>query len=186
MALADSIPAIEEQFSPGYMQVWNGFFPGQLTSKPVAPAPLTGTTIPIGGSTATVVALGTTDTGHSTVLSIPDLSLVTSGDVVYNRMHMWLAGSTPDTRADWAQALEAVAEMQAQTLIAGHRSLLAPDNDARRQIEECRRYLADFEAALASSSAPGELIDRMTTIYPDWENPYTLWVAAHDVLGSRS
>ena len=95
VALAESIPAMEEQISPGYMQVWGGFFPGQLTAKPVAPAPLAGTTIPVGGSTVSVIPVGTTDTGHSSVVHVPGLSLVVSGDVVYNQTHMWLSGSTP-------------------------------------------------------------------------------------------
>jgi glyoxylase-like metal-dependent hydrolase (beta-lactamase superfamily II) len=188
LALAESIPAMREQFSPGYMQAWNGFFPGQLTTEPIAPEPMAGSSISIGGATATVVPLGVTDTGHSTVLSIPDLSLVVAGDVVYNRTHMWLARSTPDTRANWARALDAVAgqgtEQGASTIIAGHRHPQAPDDDARRQVGECRRYLADFEAALASSSTTAELIGRMTEAYPDWANPYTLWVAASDQLGS--
>jgi glyoxylase-like metal-dependent hydrolase (beta-lactamase superfamily II) len=186
VALAESIPAMEEQFSPWYMRVWNGFFPGRLTSTPVAPAPLTGTTIPVGGATATVVPVGTTDTEHSSVLHVPGLSLVVSGDVVYNQTHMWLAGSTPETRAAWARALDAVAELEADTLVAGHRNPLAPDDDAHRQINECRRYLADFEAELARVSTPRELIDRVTAAYPDFANPYTLWVAAYDVLGARS
>ncbi|HEX4291601.1 MAG TPA: hypothetical protein VH021_21930 [Trebonia sp.] len=46
----------------------------------------------------------------------------------------------------------------AKTIIAGHRKPQAPDDDARRQIDDCRRYLADA-------------------------NPYTLWVAAYDLLG---
>jgi hypothetical protein len=102
------------------------------------------------------------------------------------KTHMWLAGSTPDSRASWARALDAVAALEADTLIAGHRNPLAADDDARRQIGECRRYLADFEAALERSSAPAELIDRMTAAYPDLANPYTLWVAAYDLLGTRS
>src|SRR6185312_8405815 len=92
VALAESIPAMEEQISPGYMQVWGGFFPGQLTGKPVAPAPLAGTSIPVGGSAATVIPVGTTDTGHSSLVHVPGLSLVVSGDVVYNQTHMWLMG----------------------------------------------------------------------------------------------
>ena len=186
VALAESIPAMEEQISPGYMQVWGGFFPGQLTGKPVPPAPLAGTTIPVGGSAATVIPVGTTDTGHSSVVHVPGLSLVVSGDVVYNQTHMWLMGSTPDSRASWSRALEAVAALEAETLIAGHRNPLAADDDARRQIGDCRRYIADFEAALECSSAPAELIDRMTTAYPNLANPYTLWVAAHDLLGTRT
>ena len=186
VALAESIPAMEEQISPGYMQVWGGFFPGQLTGEPVAPAPLAGTSIPVGGSMATVIPVGTTDTGHSSLVHIPGLSLVVSGDVVYNQTHMWLMGSTPDSRASWVRALDAVAALEADTVIAGHRNPQAADDDARRQIAECRRYIADFEAALERSSAPAGLIDRMTAAYPDLANPYTLWVAAYDLLGSRT
>ncbi|NMO57553.1 hypothetical protein HH310_41110 [Actinoplanes sp. TBRC 11911] len=73
--------------------------------------------------------------------------------------------------------------MEADTLIAGHRHPQAVDDDARRQISESRRYLADFEAALERSSTPAELIDRMTDGHPDLANPYTLWVAAYELLG---
>jgi len=186
VALAESIPAMEEQISPAHLRVWSGYFPGQVTDKPVSPGPLAGTTLPIGGSTATVIPVGTTDTGHSSVVHVPDLSLVVSGDVVYNQTHMWLMRSTPDSRASWARALDAVAALEADTLIAGHRNPVAADDDARRQIAECRRYLADFEAALEGSSTPGELIDRMTAAYPDLANPYTLWVAAHDLLRAKT
>jgi glyoxylase-like metal-dependent hydrolase (beta-lactamase superfamily II) len=182
IALAESIPAMEEQISPGYMQVWGGFFPGQLTSKPVAPAPLAGDTIPIGKTEARAIPVGTTDTGYSSVLHVPALSLVVSGDVVYNRTHMWLMRSTPETRASWMRALDAVTALEADTIIAGHRNPQAADDDARRQISECRRYIADFEATLNRSSTPAELIDRMTAAYPDLANPYTLWIAAYDLL----
>lgn len=184
VALAESIPAMEEQISPGYMEVWGGFFPGQLTGKPVAPAPLLGDTIPIGASQARLIPVGTTDTGHSSVVHVPALSLVVSGDVVYNQTHMWLMRSTPDSRASWVRALDTVAALEANTIVAGHRSPEAPDDDARRQISQCRRYIADFEDALERSAAPTELIDRMTATYPNLANPYTLWVAAYDLLGS--
>jgi len=184
VALAESIPAMEEQISPAYMQIWDGFFPGQLTSQPVAPAPLAGTTVPIGDSAASLIPVGTSDTGHSSVVHVPSLSLVVSGDVVYNQTHMWMRSSTPETRARWIRALDAVAELEADTLIAGHRNPRAADDDARRQIAESRRYIADFEAALEHSSTPAELIDRITIAYPDLANPYTLWVAAYDLLGA--
>ena len=186
VALADSVPAMQEQTSPGYLQVWSGFFPGQLTGRPVAPSPLEGTTITVGGSTATVIPVGATDTDHSSVVHVPGLSLVVSGDVVYNQTHMWMAGSTPDSRASWVKALDTVTALGADTVIAGHRNPHAADDDARRQIGECRGYIADFEAALERSSTPAELIDRMTQTYPDLANPYTLWVAAYDQLGTQS
>jgi glyoxylase-like metal-dependent hydrolase (beta-lactamase superfamily II) len=184
VALAESIPGMHEQISAGALRVWDGFFPGQLTNRPVAPTPLGGTTVPIGTSAARVIPVGTTDTGHSSVVHVPDLDLVVSGDVVSNQTHMWLMRSTAATRASWLRALDAVAELEAETLIAGHRHPQAADDDAGRQIAASRRYIADFEAALDSSSSPAELIDRMTTAYPDLANPYTLWVAAYDLLGT--
>ena len=35
-------------------------------------------------------------------------------------------------------------------------------------------------------SSPAGLIDRMMSAYPDLANPYTLWVAAYDLLGDRN
>lgn len=185
VALAESIGAMAEQVSPGYMQVWNAFFPGQLPDTPVVPAPLPGVSIPIGSQVATVIPVGTTDTDRSTVVHVPALSLVVSGDVVYNQTHMWLRGSTLESRASWKRALDAVASLGPGRIIAGHRHPRAIDDDAQRQIEESRRYIADFETALARSSAPLELIDRMMAIHGDRANPYTLWLAAYDLLGEK-
>jgi glyoxylase-like metal-dependent hydrolase (beta-lactamase superfamily II) len=135
---------------------------------------------------ATVIPVGTTDTVHSSVVHVPGLSLVVTGDVVYNQTHMWMRGSTPDSRASWARALDAVAALDADTAIAGHRNPVAVDDDARCQIGDCRRYIADLEDALGRSSSPSELIDRMTDTYPSLANHYTLWVAAYDLLGTGS
>ena len=98
---------------------------------------------------------------------------------IYHAMDGWI-------RSSWLRALDAVEALEADTIIAGHRDPQATDDDAQRQIGECRRYIADFEAALERSAAPAELIDRMTTAYPSLANPYTLWVAAFDLLGNRS
>jgi glyoxylase-like metal-dependent hydrolase (beta-lactamase superfamily II) len=185
VALAESIGSMEEQVSPAHIQVWSAFFPGQLPDTPVVPAPLPGTSIPIGDQVATVVPVGTTDSELSTVVHVPALGLVVSGDVVYNQTHMWLRGSTPESRASWKGALDAVARLGADTIIAGHRHPQAIDDDAQRQIEESRQYIADFEAALARSSSPPDLIDRMMSVHGDRANPYTLWVAAFDLLGEK-
>jgi glyoxylase-like metal-dependent hydrolase (beta-lactamase superfamily II) len=185
IALAGSIDAMAEQVSPGYLQVWSAFFPGQLPDAPVVPAPLPGTSISIGDEVATLIPVGTTDTDLSTVVHVPAIGLVVSGDAVYNQTHMWLRGSTPESRASWKRALDAVASLGADKIIAGHRHPQAIDDDAQRQIEESRQYLADFEAALARSSSPADLIDRMMSIHGDRANPYTLWVAAYDLVGDK-
>jgi hypothetical protein len=39
---------------------------------------------------------------------------------------------------------------------------------------------------LARSKSPQELIEEVRRAYPDLANPYTLWVAAFDLLGPKS
>lgn len=186
VATAESVEAMQGQVSQAGMAVWNTFFKGQLPDAPVVPTPLPGTDLAIGGGVAHVLPVGTTDTDLSTLVHVPELSLVVSGDVVYNNTHLWLRGSTPDSRASWLRALQAAEALDADTIIAGHRDPNAPDDDARRQIAESGRYILDFQTALEGSATPAELIDRMTDRYPDLANPYTLWVAAFDQLGSAS
>ena len=182
VALPDAIPELQGQVAPTAMQVWNGFFPSQLSRAPVVPEPLAGTSLAIGTDVATVVPVGATDTANSSVVHVPQLRLAAAGDVVYNRVHMWLAGSSPETRSSWLNALDTVEKLEATTIIAGHRHPDAPDDDAARQIEESRRYITDFEATLGESARPQDLISRMTEKHPQLGNPYTLWVAAFDLL----
>lgn len=184
VALPAAIAGLQGQVSPQAMQVWGGFFPGQLTSTPVVPEPLSGDTIEIGDSIATIVSVGSTDTDNSSVVHVPEARLVVAGDVVYNDVHMWLAGSTPESRESWRRALDVVASLRPATVIAGHRHPDATDDDAVRQVQQSRRYLDDFEDALGAGGSPQELIGRMTAKYPDLGNPYTLWVAAFDLLTS--
>ena len=186
VALPDAIPGLRGQVSPAAMEVWAGFFPSQLPSDPVVPDTLRDDAIVIGESLATPVAVGVTDTDNTSVLHVPELDLVASGDVVYNGVHMWLAGSTSESRAAWLSALEKVETLSASTIIAGHRHPDAADDDADRQLEESHRYVEDFEDALAASEQPQDLITQMTQHYPDLGNPYTLWVAAFDLLSSAN
>jgi len=184
VAAAESIEAMRGQVSPAAIEVWSTFFPGQLPDAPIVPAPLAGPEIAIGAATAHILPVGITDTELSTLVHVPDLRLVVSGDVVYNTTHMWLMSSTPDSRANWLRALDTVESLGADTVIAGHRHPDAPDDDARRQVDDSRRYLLDFEIGLKNSTTPAELIDWMTSRHPGLANPYTLWVAAFDQLGA--
>ena len=68
--------------------------------------------------------------------------------------------------------------MKPQTIIAGHRDPGAPDDDALRVLDQSRRYIEDFDAAVTGSSNATELIDTMMRKYSTYGNPYTLFAAA--------
>ncbi len=107
------------------------------------------------------------------------MEAVCSGDIVYNNIHMWLWNSTPESRAAWLSSIDAVAALKPATIITGHRDPDAPDDDAIRVLDQSRRYIEDFETAVAKSSSPPEVIAAMMEKYSAYGNPYTLFAAAY-------
>lgn len=55
--------------------------------------------------------------------------------------------------------------------------VLDPDSSPRH-IEETRRYIQDFNAAVASRSTRLELYEKMLSLHPNRVNPGSLWAAA--------
>ena len=143
------------------------------------PAPWDGDELAVGAGSVRVVPVGWSDVEVSSVVHIGERETVVAGDVAYNGMHMWLAGSTPQSRAGWIASLDAVEKLGPRVIIAGHRDPQAPDDDAARILDESRRYVQDFGDAVGSSSGPEELIATMLARHGTLGNPYTLWVAAH-------
>lgn len=180
VALPDVAGAAREQTRPGYLQVWGTFFPGQITQEPAAPSPIDLAELTIGGHVVRAVDVGSSDVPSSTVVHVPELATVVGGDVAYNDVHMWLAGSTAASRAGWLAALDRVETLEAATIIAGHKDPAAAEDDARRILDQSRQYLLDFDEATAGAGSPADLVAAMLARYPDLGNPYTLWVAAHD------
>jgi glyoxylase-like metal-dependent hydrolase (beta-lactamase superfamily II) len=183
MTLADISPFMAGQVTPGFRAVWEGFFPGQIAADIPLPEPVDGETFELEGRPVKFVGVGTSDTEHCSVVHIPDAGTVVAGDVVYNDVHMWLWGSTPDSRQAWLRALEEMERLQPGTIIAGHRSPSAADDDASRLLDASRAYLADFESAAAAAGSAQDIINTMMARHGNRDNPYTLWVAAFDVMG---
>ena len=115
---------------------------------------------------------------------MPDLRTLCCGDIAYNNIHMWLWRSTPDSREAWLASLDAVAELKPSRIITGHKDPDAPDDDATRVLDQSRRYIAEFDKAVARSKSPHQLIDEMLALYPDYGNRYTLFAAASSQYAS--
>ncbi|MFC5949020.1 MBL fold metallo-hydrolase [Pseudonocardia lutea] len=167
------------QTTPAAMTLWNSWFAGQLAQHPATPELAGSPDHDLEGHTLRIRTVGTADGAtYATIVHVPELRTVCSGDIVYNDIHMWLWKSTPDTRQAWRASLDAVAALAPATIIAGHRDPDAPDDDATRVLDQTRRYLEDFEQVVAKSNEPPEVIDEMLARYPNHGNRYTLFLAA--------
>ena len=172
------VDAARGQLSAKAMASWNARFPGQLPQSPPVPELAGSPEFDLDGHTIVFRTIGGADGALATVVHVPDLRTICSGDIVYNNIHMWLWNSTPDSRTTWLASLDAVAALQPSTIITGHKDPDAPDDDAARVLDQSRRYIEDFEQAVAKSGAPREVIDEMLAKYPAYGNRYTLFAAA--------
>jgi glyoxylase-like metal-dependent hydrolase (beta-lactamase superfamily II) len=170
----------------GRMAFWNSMFAGQLSQSPVVPASTNSPELDLDGHPLVLRTIGRADAGAlATIVHVPEMRVVCSGDIVYNDIHMWLRDSTPNSREAWLASLDAVAALEPSTIITGHKDPNAPDDDATRVLDQSRRYVEDFDQAVARSSTPREVIDAMLAMYPTHGNPYTLFVAASSQFPAR-
>jgi hypothetical protein len=80
--------------------------------------------------------------------------------------------------------IDAVAALNPTIIVAGHKDPDAPDDDAARQLAQSRDYVTAFDEAVSKSSSAQDIITDMTSRFPNYGNPYTLFVSAHSQYGA--
>jgi glyoxylase-like metal-dependent hydrolase (beta-lactamase superfamily II) len=177
----DPVVVAEAQASTAsdHMAFWNSMFAGQLPQSPVAPV-LTGSQeFDLEGHPLVFHTVGRADAGAlATIVHVPEMRVICCGDIAYNNIHMWLRGSTPDSRQAWLASLDSVAARRASTIITGHKDPDAPDDHATRVLDQSRRYIEDFDQSLVNSTTPHQLAESMLAKYPAYGNRYSLFIAA--------
>jgi glyoxylase-like metal-dependent hydrolase (beta-lactamase superfamily II) len=160
-------------------QQWAAMF-GERVAKPTAvPETLDGLTIELEGRELRIVEVGQGDIQPSTVVHIPDLDAVVAGDVVYNQIHAMLGLSGPSGWQRWLKSLDAIEQLDAKMIVAGHRKPESSDYEASRMLDETRSYISDFAQGAQSLHSAKELIQLMKSKYPDFGNPWTLHFSAN-------
>jgi glyoxylase-like metal-dependent hydrolase (beta-lactamase superfamily II) len=175
---AEVVRPAAEQVDPERLALWNSFFPGQIADHPATPIALPGNELRLEGHSLRCLHVGQSDVEQSSVVHVPQLDAVVAGDVAYNRVHMWLAGSDTKARAAWIESLNSIERQHPEIVIAGHKDPSAPDDAAARVLDESRQYITDFDDIVEASASAQEIVAKMLAKYPDLGNPYTLTFAA--------
>jgi len=108
---------------------------------------------------------------------VPSLRAVIAGDIVFNRVHVWLADSSAQSRLNWQTSLRRVASYHPLIVVAGHKKTLDTE-DSPEVVERMSQYLIAFDASRARASNADELVAAMKQQYPDWAVDYILIRAA--------
>jgi len=142
------------------------WFPGQLSDTVVLADPLDSSQFDIEGCLLHVIETGHTDAPDSTSLHVPDLDLIVSGDVAYNRCHMFLAQTTPESRGNWMAALDRLAALKPTAVVTGHKDPI--QGNPPTVIDDSRAYIEFYDKQCSAGLGDQELFDAMVTRYPDW------------------
>jgi glyoxylase-like metal-dependent hydrolase (beta-lactamase superfamily II) len=182
LTAAAVIPDARTQLSPDLMGFWNAIFPGQIPEHPIVPDPLDGDVIDLEGEELRIITVGQADTAPSTIVHIPSLDAVISGDVAYNGIHQWLADTDHEKRMQWIASVEKIEALEPKIVVAGHKRPGARDDDPATILGDTKTYIRDFDQSLSESHSAQELVDKMIDLHGDLGNPYTLWTAAQGVF----
>jgi glyoxylase-like metal-dependent hydrolase (beta-lactamase superfamily II) len=172
-----------EAADPGLSAYWKASFPGELPQTPVLPEPLPGAQFELEGQVLRAVSVGQGDTEHSTVLHVPSAAAVVGGDVVYNGVHMMTAETDEQSRGAWIASLDAVAALDPRIVVAGHKSVGAPD--LPESIGASQQYLRDFSRIVNEGGGVEDIVNAMLKLHGDRDNPRTLWHSARVAVAKR-
>ena len=147
-------------------ETFRKWFPGQISDRIVLAEPLGSPELDLDGRPLIVVETGHTDLPHSTSLHVPDLGLIVSGDVAYNRCHMFLSQSTADSRGEWIAALDRLAALKPAAVVTGHKD--PTQGNPPTVIDESRTYIEFYNKQREAGLDDQQLFDAVVNRFPDW------------------
>jgi glyoxylase-like metal-dependent hydrolase (beta-lactamase superfamily II) len=123
------------------------------------------------------VEVGEGDTVNSTVLYVPDLKAVITGDVVYGHCYQYLAENpTAELRAQWLASIDKVAALRPKYVIPSH--ALPSEKYGVEHLKETKEYIHFFEGLLETTETWEELEGELVKRFDDREGSFILRYSA--------
>jgi glyoxylase-like metal-dependent hydrolase (beta-lactamase superfamily II) len=98
---------------------------------------------------------------------VPALRVIIAGDIAFNRVHVYLADSTEESRARWQESIRRIQSFKPRAVITGHKKS-AGLADTPQVLIATSEYLTAFEASRMSAVDARSLVDSMKQQYPDY------------------
>jgi glyoxylase-like metal-dependent hydrolase (beta-lactamase superfamily II) len=156
-------------------------FPDSL----VTAQPLPSTTLTVDGEDVVIRpdVQGDVIESQNSFIWIPSLRAVLADDIVFNKVHPYLAAATTEAaHRRWHEALHRIAALHPLVVIASHkRSLDTPDTPDI--IDTMDRYITDFDAVRKTAGDTGAFSTAMRQKYPDWSGANLLKASSAVVYG---
>ncbi|MDZ7362009.1 MAG: MBL fold metallo-hydrolase [candidate division KSB1 bacterium] len=162
-----ALPATVEDIKQGWetkVKQWKPMYGDNLTSAPVIPEPLQGTTLTLEGETLQIVGPLQGDDKNNSYVLIPSLKAVVCGDIVFDGIFPWTLETTPAERKDWIAVLDKIAALKPSIVVAGHKTPELKDDPSSLQFT--KNYLIYYDEALTSSKSSEEFQSKVKSKFP--------------------
>jgi glyoxylase-like metal-dependent hydrolase (beta-lactamase superfamily II) len=167
------------------VNAWKPQYGDNIPSHPIIPDALDGKTMTLEGETLEVFGPLQGDTpGDNSFVWIPSLKAVVAGDTVFSGVHFGFGRALAAQTADWIATLDQIAALKPEIVVPGHQVAGAP-NDAST-LEFMKKYMQDYDAALASSKSADEFQSKMKSLYPNLGMESLLSLGAHSAFPSKT
>ena len=163
---------------------WTSRFPGELPGTPVLPEVLDSDEILVDGHVVNLIHVGQGDVGGSTIFHAPSIAAVVCGDVVYNNVHMMMYEADEAKREAWIASIDAVAALNPEIVVAGHKSVGAAD--LPQNLKASQQYLHDFTAVANETDTVDDLVHAMLELHGERDQEHTLWISARAEVARRA
>ena len=154
---------------------WSPVYGDLIPQQPILPTPLPAASLTLEGQTLEIKH-GVGDAADTTYVWIPSIKTVVAGDIVFRGVHPWTAEGKADARKAWIKTLDDITALGPEVVIAGHKDPKLDDKPAG--LKATRDYLEAFDAAVASSSTPAEVQDKLKKKYGDLQLDIILQIGA--------
>ena len=162
VALPETVAAIRDGWD-GRLKNWTPEFGFNLPKTgPIVPDELQSDKLELEGETLEVTGGVMGDGPNNSYIWIPSLRAVIAGDIVFSGSHF----NPPKMPQEWLKTLDRIADLKPITVIPGHQSANAR-HDAST-IAAMKRYMQDYNDALATSKTAQEFESKMKLRYPNY------------------
>jgi glyoxylase-like metal-dependent hydrolase (beta-lactamase superfamily II) len=144
---------------------WKPMYGDGITSTPVVPEALKGTSVSLEGETLEVAGGLQGDSSNSSYVWVPSLKAVVAGDIVYGGVHPWTAETDATGRRAWEASVDKLNALGPTVVVPGHQK---PDSkrDAGT-LKFTKDYLTYFDEARAACKTAEELQSKVKAKYSD-------------------
>lgn len=180
LSTPEVIEVIEKKLA-GKLAFWGPKMGSNAPVEPYLPQAIEGNVLTVNGHEIEI--RGTQgELAHRPYLWIPSNKAVLGNVAVYGNLHLWMADAQSDSsQKAWVKQLKELQELKPDIVIPGH--MKAGTKLDASTISYSQQYLSDFQKAKDSSKNSTEVIDQMSSSYPDAQLPMALSIGAKVHMG---